>query len=242
MKREKITVQKRTILGKKVKKLRKAGVVPANIYGKKISSLAVSVPEKEFAMVFRKTGETGLLDLAVEGEKDIRPVLIHNVALHPVTSHILHADFYQVDLSQKVKANIPIIAKGEAIAVTENKGVLLHTLEEVEIEALPQDLLERIEVEVTGLSDVDQQILVKDLSLDRNKVTVLTHEGEIVFKIGPLLTREQEEELKAEEAKKATDEAEKAAATAAVPQAGEEVKAKPEEKPQVEQPKEGKKE
>lgn len=240
MQREKLKVQKREITGKKVKKLRHEGLVPANIYGKKTASVAVVVAEKEFQKIFRQTGKTGLIDLTVENEKETRPVLIHNIQKHPVTGKVIHADFYQVDLTQKVKANISVLTQGEPMAVTDKKGVLLHVLEEVEVEALPQDLPEHIEVDVTNLSEVDQQLLVKDLKVDKSKVTILTKEDEIVVKIGPLLTKEQEEEIKAEEAKKAAAEAEKAVAEGgAVPAAGEAPKA--EEKPAEAKPQEEKK-
>lgn len=240
MQREKLKVQKREILGKKVKKLRRESLVPANIYGKKTKSVSVAVAEKEFQKIFHQAGKTGLIDLTVENEKETRPVLIHNIQKHPVTGKVLHADFYQVDLSQKVKANISVLTRGEPKAVADNKGVLLRVLEEVEVEALPQDLPEHIEVDVSGLNEVDQQVLVKELAVDKTKVTILTKEDEIVIKIGSLITREQEEELKAEEAKKAAEEAEKAAAEGGVaPVTGE--APKPEEKPAAEAPKDEKK-
>ncbi|MCL5675994.1 MAG: 50S ribosomal protein L25 [Patescibacteria group bacterium] len=240
MKTVKLAVAKRTISGKKVKKLRKEGIIPANIYGKKTKSLSVGVSGKEFLKVFREAGETGLVELFVEGEKEARPVLIHNLQKHPVSGQVLHADFYQVDLTQKVKANIPVEEKGEAGAVSENKGVLLHVLEEIEVEALPQDLPEHIEVDVTALSEVDQEILVKDLAVDKSKIEVLTKDSEIVFKIGPLITREQEEEIKAQEAKKAAEAAEKTVVeSGAAPAAGEASKA--EEKPAEAKPQEEKK-
>ncbi|MBI3385246.1 50S ribosomal protein L25 [Candidatus Gottesmanbacteria bacterium] len=199
MQREKLKAQKRLVLGKKVKKLRREGQIPATVYGKKIKSESLQLDQKEFARVFHKAKQTGLVDLVIEKEEGVRPVLIHRIQIHPVTGQMLHADFCQVDLKEKVKASVPIIAKGNAKAVTENKGVLLYTLSAVEIEALPTDLIEQIEVDVFNLSEIDQAILVKDLVVDRAKITILTSPEEVVFKIGPLITKEMQEALKAEE-------------------------------------------
>ncbi|MBI3981152.1 50S ribosomal protein L25 [Candidatus Microgenomates bacterium] len=205
MKKEKLSVKKRTVLGKKVKKLRKQGIVPATLYGKKVKSLSLELDLKTFRQVYSKTGETGLIELLVEGEKEERPVLIHNLQLDPLTEQILHTDFYQVDLKEKVTSTVPVVAKGESPAVTERRGVLLQPLSEVEVEALPQDLPDHLEANIEGLTEVDQAVLVKDLIFDKNKVTILTKQEELVFKIGSLVTKEAEEELKAEEAKAAAE-------------------------------------
>ncbi len=199
MQREKLKAQKRSVLGKKVKKLRREGQIPATLYGKKVKSESLQLEQKEFARVFHKAKQTGLVDLVIEKEEGVRPVLIHQVQVHPVTGQMLHADFYQVDLKEKVKASVPVMARGEAKAVADNKGVLLHTLSSVEIEALPTDLIEQIEVDITKLEEVDQAVLVKDLQFDKAKINILTNPEEVVFKIGPLITKEMQEAIKAEE-------------------------------------------
>lgn len=197
MKRPKLTVEKRKVLGKKVTKLRKMGILPANIYGKNIKSLAVQVPQKEFDKVFKEVGETGLVEIEVNGE--IKPVLIHNVQFNPLTRLTLHADFYQVDLKQKVKAIVPVTAVGEAKAVAEKVGILLQPLAEVEVEALPVDLPEHIEVDVSPLAVIDEQITVGDLKLPEG-VSVLSDPSQIVVKIAELITKEAEEQAATETA------------------------------------------
>lgn len=197
MKRAKLTVEKRKILGKKVTKLRKMGILPANIYGKNIKSLAVQIPQKEFDKVFKEVGETGLVDVEVNGE--IKPILIHNVQFDPLTRLALHADFYQVDLKQKVKAIVPVVTVGEAKAVAEKVGILLQPLAEVEVEALPVDLPEHIEVDVSPLAVIDEQITVGDLKLPEG-VSVLTDPSQTVVKIAELVTKEAEEQAVAEAA------------------------------------------
>ena len=197
MKREKLAVEKRELLGKKIKKLRREGILPANIYGKGFESISVQLPLSSFKDVFSKVHETGLIDLTL-GKEEL-PVLIHNVQINPKTQEVIHADFFKVNLKEKVTANIPIVPEGEPQAVTEKKGILLHPLLELEDEALPTDLPERIEVNVERLKDVDEHILVSDLKVPEG-VSILTEKSETVFRIGELITKEAEAEAAAEEA------------------------------------------
>src|SRR3989338_3264861 len=108
-----LSAKTRTVLGRKIKQLRKQGLLPANIYGKKVKSQAVSVEAKKFAEVFSIAGETGLVELELGSKK--LPVLIHNVFYHPVTNQTLHADFYAVDLKEKVAANVPLVDIGNLV-------------------------------------------------------------------------------------------------------------------------------
>ena len=195
MKREKLKIEKRKILGKKVKKLRKEGILPANVYGKEIKSTAVQVPLKDFLSVFEKTGETGLVDLDLEG-KTI-PVLIQNLYTD-FRKNVLHADFFQVNLKEKVKANVPLEIVGEPIAVTEKIGILMEIISEIEVEALPSDLPEKIEVNVESLANIDDQITVGNLRVDP-VVTIVTDPEQVIAKIGELVSKEAQEQA-AEEA------------------------------------------
>lgn len=217
MERHTLTVKKRTIFGKKVKKIRSQGELPANIYGKGIKSEAVSIQLKNFQKVYRKVGETGLVLLTVENEPKERPVLFHNLQLDPATDNLLHVDCYQVDLKEKVTAKIPVATVGSAKAVSDKIGVLLQPLLEIEIEALPSDLPEKIEIDVSKLSQVDEALFVKDIQVDKEKINVLTNPEEIIVKIGRLITKEMEAQIAAE---KEAAEAAAASAEAAAPTEG----------------------
>lgn len=195
MKHPQLKVEKREITGKKVRKLRREGIMPANIYGKELASVSVQVPVKDFEAIFKQVGETGLVDLMLDGER--RPILIKNLQLSYPSRTPIHADFFQVDLSQKVKAMIPLIIAGEAKAVTDNVGMLLQPASEIEVEALPEELPENIEVNVENLAAIDDQISVGDLSVP-GEVTVLTDPGQVVAKIGELVVEEPEPEEPAE--------------------------------------------
>lgn len=234
MKRQKLTVEKRKILGKKVKKLRKDGFLPANIYGKDVKSVSVQVKLKDFEKIYKEVGETGLLDIEVDGE--IRPVLIHNLQIEPVGRTPLHADFYQVNLKEKVKTMVPVIAIGEPKAVVDKVGTLLQTLSEVEVEALPEDLPEKIEINVEPMAVLDEQITIADIKAPKG-VEILSDPSQVIVKIAELVSKEAEEqaaqEAAASEAAKTEAEGEEKAAEGAPIEAEEGAKetAKPEEIP-----------
>lgn len=200
MKKHSLSAIKRDSLGRKVKKLRKAGELPATVYGKNVASASLTVRAEAFDNVYAEAGETGLVELSVGGA--VRHVLIHHVQKHPVTGAILHVEFHQVDLKEKVHAKVPIVLVGESSAVSEKRGVLLSILDEVEVEALPTDLVEHIEVDVTPLSDVGQEVKVNSLTIPMG-LTVLSGAELTIVKIGSLITKEAASEAAAEAAKAA---------------------------------------
>lgn len=208
MARQKLVVEKRKIFGKKLKKLRKEGILPANIYGKNIKSLAVQLPHKEFEKVYKEARETGLIDVEIDGE--LRPSLIHNVQRDSFRNLTLHADFYQVNLKEKVKTMVPVVATGVPKAVSDKIGLLLQPLSQVEVEALPEDLPENIKVNVERLAAVGDQITIGDINPPKG-VVILTDKSRVVAKIGELVSKEAQAQQAAE---KAAAEAAKAATAA----------------------------
>lgn len=187
---QKLIAQKREGLGRKVKQLRKKEILPGNIYGKKTKSLSIQLSLKDFSKVYKEAGETGLIDLAVEGEKENRPVLIHNVQRSPVKGDYLHVDFHQIVLTEKVKATIPVVFEGISPADTQKLGILVKVIPEIEIEALPTDLPENLPVEIGKLEKVGDFVSVKDLKVDKKKVEIKIAEDQIVAKIEPLAKEE----------------------------------------------------
>lgn len=174
---------KRDIFGRKVKQLRKKGLIPANIFGNNIESESISVDSKEFSTVFKKAGETQIIDL------NGKPVLVSNIQVHPVDGEYLHIDFRQVDLKQKIEAKVPVEIEGESPAEKQNLGTVVQQLDEIEVEALPADLPEKIIVDISGLVEVDQAIHVKDLKVSKN-VVIKTDMESIVVKIEPPIKEE----------------------------------------------------
>lgn len=180
----KLIAQPRKILGRKVKKLRREGVLPANLYGKKIKSQALEMNSIDFFKIYKEVGETGLVDLTIGSQ--VHPVLIHNLQTHSVTSEPLHVDFRQVSLTEKTTATVPIEIRGEAPAVEQKLGILIQPLIEVEVEALPADLPDELVVDVSQLAEVNQVITVADLVYDKKKVEVKAEPTQVVAKINPL--------------------------------------------------------
>jgi len=175
-----LTSSKRKIIGRKVKSIRKEGLVPANVFGKKIKSLAVSVKSQDFRKIFSKAGATGIIYLDISEEKEPKPVLVSAIQKHPLKGTLLHIDFRQVDLTEKVKAEVPIRITGESPAVKDKNGVLVSVLSQVMVEALPADLPEFLEISIQGLTEIGQSVHVKDIKIDKTKVKVEAEEDETV--------------------------------------------------------------
>jgi large subunit ribosomal protein L25 len=189
MAKHSLSAKNRTIVGRAVKHLRKSGEIPANVFGKNLKSVLVQINSKEFSKLHSQVGESTLVYLEVENEKDPRPVLIREVVLHPVSGSILHISFNQVDLKEKVTAPVSVELVGEAPAETSHLGILVQQLNEIEVEALPTDMPERIELDVSGLADVGASIIVGDIKISKN-VTLLTPADTLVVKIEPLAKEE----------------------------------------------------
>ena len=195
MKQHTIQGKKRNLIGRKVKQLRAQGNIPGTVYGKKESSMSVMVATSDFQRVFKEAGETGLVELVVDGLT--HPVLIHNVQRDPVSNAVLHIEFYQVDLKEKVKTKVPLFVVGESPAVSERKGVILSLLTEIEVEALPTDLPEKIDVDVSGLTDIDWEVKVSQLHAPSG-VSILTDQTVGVVKVAALVSKEAEAQAEAD--------------------------------------------
>jgi len=196
MKRETLSAEKRTVLGKKVKKLRREGILPANVYGQSHKSIAIQMPIKEFTPIFKKSGETGLVDLSFE--KETLPVLIHSVQREPRSQEVIHVDFLVVNLKEKITTKVPVVALGEPLAVKDKLGILISVMSEIEIEALPADLPEKIEVPVEGLAAVGDHVLVSDIK-GVSSFSITADPAQVVFKIDELVQKVEEPVVEAAE-------------------------------------------
>lgn len=187
-----LKANKRIVFGHKLNSFRKTGSIPANIFGKSIESVSISVQKDAFKTVFKEAGETGIIQITIEGEdKNSHPVLISNIQIHPVTDEVLHIDFHEVNLKEKITASVPLEIEGESPAEKSGIGTLVQQMNEVEVEALPADLPEKIVVSVVGLEEVDSAIFVKDLKIDASKVTLVQDPDQIVVKVEPLQVEEE---------------------------------------------------
>jgi large subunit ribosomal protein L25 len=177
-----LQAQSREILGKNVKLLRRQGLVPANVYGHRLDSKAVQLPERAVAQqVLRASGST-LFTLEVDGTA--QTVLVKKIQRHPTTSRVLHVDFYAVAMTEKLRASVPLHFVGEAPAVRQVGGTLLHSLTTVEVESLPSDLPTGIEADLSGLETVTDTLNVSDLKAPAG-VTILNDPDQIIATVVP---------------------------------------------------------
>ncbi len=208
-----LNAKERAVIGKKVKKLRDQGIIPAHVFGNKVETESVSVDGHEFLQVLKQAGETGVISLKI-GEERVRPVMVRGLQVDPVSGKILNIDFYQVNLKQKVKVPVPLVLVGEEPeSVKLGDTVVLQTLAEVEVEALPTDLVDNIEVNIEVLKEVDDAITVENLNYDRSLLTVLAEPEEVVVKLAPAVTEEmkalmEEQQAEAAAAAETAEEAE----------------------------------
>lgn len=178
MKTHSLRAEKRTLFGRKVKTLRNQGILPANVFGKKIKSVSIQLSADEFAKVFKEAGETGIINLSIAGKES--PVLVFNTQTHPVTDELVHIDFRQVNLKEKITATVPVILEGESPAEKSNLGILVQQAHEVEVEALPADLPESLNLDISVLTEADQSLSVSDIKYDSKKISILTSEDQII--------------------------------------------------------------
>jgi len=184
-----ISARKRDLFGKRLKKERKDGNLPAVLYGPKEETSSITIPAQEFDNVWRKAGETTVVSLRVEGigEKD---VMIHDVAVDPVRGNPIHVDFYAIEKGKKITVEVPLVFIGVAHAVKELGGTLVKVLHEIEIEAFPKNIPHELTVDISSLSSFDSHIAVKDILLPEG-VEALEKQDEIVASIAS--PREEEE-------------------------------------------------
>lgn len=191
-----LSSSKRELTGKKVKRIRKQGLLPIILYGHQIASKPLQAKKDDFLKVYKTAGTSSLVDLKVDSEKPIK-VLIHSLQKDPVSDELLHADLYQVKMTEKIETEVPIKLEGESAAVKEQDGTLVSNRDHVKISCLPQDLISEIEVDISVLKTFEAKILVKNLNVPKG-VEILDEPEEVVALVEP--PRTEEELAKLEEA------------------------------------------
>ena len=190
-----LAVEPRELRRKKNRALRADGRLPGVIYGHEVDNTPVSMATREFQRAFHKVGRTQLLDLTGADGGDSRKVLIREVQYDPRFGGVQHVDFYQVNLKEKITADVPLAVIGEAPAVLRREGEMQQMMQTLKVSCLPADIPEHIEVDVSGLEAIDDGIRVNQLVVPA-ECEVLTEGEELVVKIAHI--REVEEELEPE--------------------------------------------
>ena len=181
--RIKLDFENRTLVGKKVNRLRRQGLLPATVYGKGVGPFTVQLNARTFADAYRHAGRTGLLDLGIPGQKGVS-AFIHNLQRHPVTRAITHVDFLVVDLLIEVTVDVPVHIVGDSELVRRGDALLNQVLTALSVRALPTDIPSAIEVDVTVTATVASAVAFLPVrerlwlafltTLDRHRVSLAT--------------------------------------------------------------------
>ncbi len=172
----------RDILGKKVRFLRRQGLIPANLYGRNVESTALQIDTSQLKHTLTKAGKSSLIALKVDGTKLPKMVIVRDIQREPLSGELLHVDLYQVKMEEKIKLEVPLLLVGEASAIKDRGGILVQNMSTLEVECLPADMPHNIEVDLSVLSDIDQAVRVADIHVDEG-VTILTDADQAIVQI-----------------------------------------------------------
>lgn len=187
---QKLAIKPRTVLGKKVKRLRREGLLPGVVFGGHADSTPVVTDHHAFELNYRRWGTTTLISLAGLDVGEVS-ALVHGVSRDPRTGELLHVDFARVSLTEKTHTDVPIHFTGDAPAVKTLGAVLVHAIDHVRIEAFPLDIPHQIDVDLSGLEEIGDGIFVRDLAVDVGRVRILNDPDDLVVKSVPVKIEEE---------------------------------------------------
>ncbi len=180
-----LTAAPRTIIGKQVNQLRRAGNVPVVLYGSHITEpLPLQIEEKILKLVISKAGHNRLIRLTVDTGAP-RLVLTREVQRNSISGRLVHVDFQEVSMTEKLTTEVPLVLVGTSPAVTRGDGLLIHGISTVLIRVLPTELISEIQVDVTGLTELNQSLFVSDLKVGE-QIEIMTPREEMVAKVVPV--------------------------------------------------------
>ena len=208
-----LTVTNRETLGKKVKHLRRQGITPVHLFGHGIKSLALQCGTGELERVLGQAGQTRLISLKLDKEKKPRSVVVREFDRDWRKGQLVHVDFYQVKMEEKIKLEVPVVLVGEAPALKSKATMLEHELGALTVECLPAKIPANLKVDISSLTEPEQAMRVKDVVLDKD-ITVLNNPELVVVKISVRPVEKVEEEV-VEELVEVAEEAEEAPKEAA---------------------------
>lgn len=204
--RTELIVAQREKVGKAVKQLRKAGLIPANIYGHKEAPQAVQVDAIAFDALRREHKTSGIIALRMDGRSKAQTALVRHIQRNPINGKILHIDFFRVSLTERITVKVPLHFVGEAPGVKNEDGVLLHLLDALEVECAARDIVNTFEVDVTSLEHIDDTLHARDVALPQG-FKLITDPEEPITKVAATRAEKAEEAEEAEEAPAAPAEA-----------------------------------
>jgi len=191
---EGLTLQatKRNVLGKKTRFLRRQGSTPTHLFGHGLESLPLQCDTAKLKRIIAQAGTTRLISLEIDGDKQPRSVFIREIQRNACTGALLHVDFYQIKMKEKIKTDVPIVLVGEAPALKEKGRTLLHGVTSLSIECLPDKLPPQVEVDLSPLEELDRVIYVRDITLSPD-ITLITDPDQMVVKVSAVHVEKVEE-------------------------------------------------
>jgi large subunit ribosomal protein L25 len=194
-----LSANTREILGKKVRFLRRQGITPVHLFGHNIEPLPLQCDTAELKNILAQAGMTQIVSLKIDKKKTPTNVMVREVQTEPRTDELLHVDFYQIRMEEKIRVEVPIVTVGEAPALRYKENFLAHELNNLTIECLPDEIPSRVEIDLSDLTESEQAIHVGDISLG-DGITIIDNPEQLVVKIsaGFVEKEVEEEEVEAE--------------------------------------------
>jgi large subunit ribosomal protein L25 len=176
-----LTVAPRTVLGKATKRLRREGLVPANIYGHKKDSKSIQIDALAFDHIRRQHGLRNIISLELPGA-EAENVLVRHIQRDPVTGKIIHVDFARVNIREHLEFRVSLNFVGEAPGVKLQGGVLLHLTETITVDSAASDIVESLDVDISVLTEIDSTLVAGDVNLPE-RYKLITDATEPIAKI-----------------------------------------------------------
>lgn len=191
MEKIELKAEARDVFGRRTKKGKKEGLIPAVVYGKGIETSSIWINDLDFRRLIRKSGESTMIGLTI-GDKNDRNVIIYDTQKDPITGRYIHVDFFQVRMDEEIETEVELVflREAEAPAIKELGGVLIKNMDEVTVKCLPSNLPGEIEVDVSGLKTFEDYIYIKDLKIS-DKVKIDLDPETVVALVSPPRSEEE---------------------------------------------------
>jgi len=185
MEQPSLVLEKREVVGKKVRALRRQGIIPVHLYGPGVESRSLQAPANELIKALTRVGHNRPLQVRVKRERKQQLAFVREVQRDPLRGDLLHVDLLHVELTQHMRAGVPIRLVGEAPALSEYRATVIQNAFSIEVEALPMAIPEQVEVDLSVLTDLDKEIRVRDIKLPQ-EVSLVSDGEALVARVEPI--------------------------------------------------------
>ena len=193
-----LKLERRDLTGKKVRSLRRQGIIPVHVYGAAIEPASLQVDERSLNRLLPSVGSNIPVSVEYDGQDSENICFVREVQRHPVSDAVIHVDFMRVDVSRAVSAEVPLTLTGTSVAVSQMAGTLLQSVQSLLIEALPMNMPAEIVVDISVLNALDSTLSVSDIDVPGD-VTVLNDPNDTVIRVAPPRLETLEDDVAAED-------------------------------------------